>query len=133
MASVFIDRSVLTFPTMPEPERGPEALAPEVLEALRHLTEAQIDVVVLNPTAAPPPADLPSGLRVAERLPRRLGRDAWFLTADPDSPFGRPRGARTMLVGPRRSPGPAPLPRYDVEARDLSAAVLEILTRQAMA
>jgi len=129
---VFVDPSVVVLPTTPHVASSHAQLAPGAVEALRHLAEADCDVVLLDPPADPEFHALPEGVRVAPDLPRPLGPDAWFLTADPGSRFGRPRGARTILVGPKRPSGPIPLPRYDVEARDLGSAVIEILTRQAM-
>ena len=69
----------------------------------------------------------------ADVLPEHLDAGAWFLTGEPYLSAGRPRGGRTMLVGPRPPVGKVPLPRFDMEARDLSAAAMEILTHDAMA
>lgn len=132
MPHVFVDPSVVVLPTTPHDASAPAQLAPGAVDALRHLAEAGCDVVLLDPPGDPEFDGLPDGVRVAPELPRPLGPDAWFLTADPGSRFGRPRGARTILVGPKRPSGPIPLPRYDIEARDLGTAVIEILTRQAM-
>ena len=77
-----------------------------------------------------PSLDLPEAIHLTAELPSRMDSDSWFVTADPESIRGRSDLARTILVGPKRAPGPLPLPRVDVEARDLSAAVIEILTRQ---
>lgn len=133
MPRVFVDPSVVVLPTTQHPDPEPEQrLAPGAVDALRHLTEADCEVVLLDPPAAADAEPLPPGVSTAPELPRPLGPDAWFVTADPGSRFGRPRGARTILVGPKRPAGPIPLPRYDVEARDLGSAVIEILTRHAM-
>ena len=132
MPRVFVDPSAIVEPTTPRAASPVARLAPWAADALRHLTEAECEVVLLDPVGAAPGDALPDGVRVARELPRPLGPDAWFVTADPGSRFGRPRGARTILVGPKRPNGPIPLPRYDVEARDLGSAVIEILTRQAM-
>lgn len=131
MPRVFVDPSVVVLPTTPRAASPEAQLAPGAVDALRHLTEADCEVVLLGPPGTAEDA-LPPGVRVAPELPRPLGPDAWFVTADPTSRFGRPRGARTILVGPKRPVGPIPLPRYDVEARDLGSAVIEILTHQAM-
>jgi hypothetical protein len=56
-----------------------------------------------------------------------------LLTIDPSVCSGeRPAGVRTILVGPRRPPDRRPTARCDVEARDLSAAVMEILVRDTL-
>ena len=57
---------------------------------------------------------------------------AWHLTASPEACIGRSAGVMTILVGPRRRPERGPARRCDLEARDLAAAALEILTREAM-
>lgn len=132
MPRVFVDPSALVETTAASAASSAVRLAPGAVDALRHLTEAEYEVVLLDPGAAHGDV-LPDGVRVARDLPRPLGPDAWFVTADPGSRFGRPRGARTVLIGPKRPSGPLPLPRYDVEARDLGSAVIEILTYQAMA
>ena len=43
------------------------------------------------------------------------------------------RRAFKHLVGPHRPEGKLPLPRFDLETRDLAATAMEILTRDAMA
>ncbi|HEU0237263.1 MAG TPA: hypothetical protein VFR14_12560, partial [Candidatus Limnocylindrales bacterium] len=57
---------------------------------------------------------------------------AWHLTASPEACIGRSTGVTTILVGPRRPPDRGPARRCDLEARDVAAAALEILTREAM-
>lgn len=131
MARVLVDSSAVLERVNGVP--GPIRLAPGAADALRHLTEADLEVVLLDPPGDADVSCLPAGVEIARDLPASIARDTWFLTADPQSRFGRPRGTHTILVGPRRAPGPLPLPRYDVEARDLSSAVIEILARQAMA
>ena len=132
MPTVYVDPSVLLLDVRRGPRMTETALVPGAADALRHLTEASCPVTVVG--LAPEDARLvPAGVDVAPRLPGRLGPDAWFLTGDPYTKLGRPSGARTVLVGPKRSPGPIPLPRYDLEARDLPSAVMEILTHVAMA
>lgn len=130
MSSVYLDPSTMV---MPDPAGRTDYLAvPGAGHALRSLRDVVDDVIVLAPDTWRGVVELPSGVRAATTLPDDLGPDAWFVTADPESPFGRPGGATTILVGPRRAPGQLPLPRFDVQARDLSAAVLEILAREAM-
>ena len=92
------------------------------------------DVVVLS-------AGRPAGRRrsrerfvTTAELPPEPAAGAWLLTVDPSVCSGeRPAGVRTILVGPRRPPDRRPTARCDVEARDLSAAVMEILVRDTLA
>ena len=129
MSSVYLDPSTILLATSDVVD-GRRAI-PGATDALRNLREVVDDVVVLT-SGSLEGIDLPSGVRVAASLPDPVAAGTWFLTADPESEFGRPPGATTMLVGPKRAPRHLPLPRFDVEARDLPAAVIEILTREAM-
>jgi hypothetical protein len=104
---------------------------PSAVEALGHLADSY-ELVVLG--------DPPRGVldlfevpvRSAQDLPAGPAHGSWLITDDPTSCVQRPPGLRTILVGPRRPASNKPTPRCDVEARDLSAAVVEILTREAM-
>ena len=107
-------------------------MAPGSHDALAMLVDAGYDVVLLGPAGAESP-ELPAAVRHADELPEHLDTDAWFVTGDPHSAFGRPRGGTTVLIGPRRPVGKVPQPRFDLETRDLAAAAMEILTRDAMA
>ncbi len=75
-----------------------------------------------------------------EEIPHRVSRDlpsearGWLVTADPDlcMEAHRARGPRSILVGPT-VPGRGLARRtWDSEARDLTAAALEILGAEAM-
>ena len=76
-------------------------------------------------------AAFPDVARV-EGLPAEPERGSWFVTAEPARCAERPAGVRTLLIGPRVGRPPIPGPRCDTEARDLAAAVLEILAYDAM-
>ena len=102
-------------------------------DAVAHLVEAGFEVVLLDAASAAPLRQLPGEVRHATALPEHLEPDAWYLTGEPYPSFGRPRGGTTVLVGPRRPVGKLPLPRFDLETRDMASAAMEILTRQAMA
>ena len=111
---------------------GAEHVAPGATEAVVNLVEAGFEVFILGDASADPLQKLARGVGHADELPEHLDRDAWYLTGEPHPAFGRPRGGTTVLVGPRRPAGKLPLPRFDMEARDLPSAAMEILTRQAM-
>jgi len=128
---VYVDPSALLLPPA-DRAAADELVAPGAHDAVEHLVEAGFDVVLLG-NEATAPAELPTGIRCAPELPPHLDSDAWYLTGEPYPPFGRPRGGTTVLVGPRRPQGKVPLPRFDLETRDMSAAAMEILTREAMA
>jgi len=59
-------------------------------------------------------------------------REAWFLTTDPEHCGDRRAGVRSILVGPGPATRRAAIHRCDIQTRDLRAAVLEILSREAM-
>ena len=91
------------------------------------------DVVVLT-DAVLPGADDGASLPTTSELAAEHPSGAWFLTLDPNACADeRPVGVRTILIGPRRPPERRPAVRCDVEARDLSAAVMEILVRDTLA
>ncbi|HEX5828983.1 MAG TPA: hypothetical protein VFY23_15770 [Candidatus Limnocylindrales bacterium] len=131
MTCIYLDPTALVLPSA-APEGGEDHVAPGAADAVVHLVEAGFDVVVLG-EAPEPLHSLHVDVRQASALPEHLDADAWYLTGEPYPSFGRPRGGTTVLVGPRQPVGKLPLPRFDMEARDLPSAVMEILTRQAMA
>ena len=130
MSLVYLDPSALMLPPA-DPAVDDDFVAPGAHDAVGHLVEAGFEVVLLGDDAATD--ELPSGVRVAAELPEHLDADAWYLTGEPYPAFGRPRGGTTVLVGPRRPQGKVPLPRFDLETRDMASAAMEILTRDAMA
>jgi hypothetical protein len=97
---------------------------------LGHLVDAGQTLFLVG---APPgdQASLPHVPTLAEIPPDRA-RGSWFVTADPARCRVRIAGLRTLLIGPRVDRSPTPGPRCDAEARDLAAAVLTILTHDAM-
>lgn len=130
MSHVYIDPSAILLSAAAG--SGDDAVASGAAAPLHHLVEAGWTVVLLGDD----PGDvrsMPEGVVSAAQLPDRLQADEWFLTGEPHPSMGRPRGGSTVLVGPKRPPGPIPLPRFDLETRDIASAVLEILTRDAMA
>jgi hypothetical protein len=131
VTAIYVDPSALLL-SAGDPGGADEHVEPGGADAVRHLVEAGFDVVLLAPDGEPVP-DLSSEVRRASRLPEHLDQDAWYLTGEPHPVFGRPRGGTTVLVGPRRPAGTLPLPRFDMEARDMASAAMEILTRDAMA
>jgi hypothetical protein len=131
VTAVYVDSSALLLPSA-QPGTPDEALAPGAADAVQLLVEAGFDVVVLAADEAVVPP-LAAPIRRTDTLPENLDAGTWYLTAEPHPVFGRPRGGMTMLVGPRRPDGKVPLPRFDLTARDIASAAMEILTRDAMA
>jgi hypothetical protein len=122
---------VVADPTAERRRERVEALVPDALSTLALLADTH-EVVVLS-EAALPGVDGGDTLPTTAALPSKHTDGAWLLTADPAMCSGeRPAGVRTILVGPRRPPDRRPTARCDLEARDLSAAVMEILVRDTL-
>jgi hypothetical protein len=105
------------------------AVLPDAPRRLVHLTNAGLEVVLV---AAPDhqAASLIAWPGHVGELPDDPARGSWFVTADPTTCHDRQAGLSTLLIGPRDdSPRPT---RCDLTARDLGAAVLELLARDAM-
>jgi hypothetical protein len=108
------------------------AAAPEAIEALGYLADGGHELVILGEGDLPILDQLPIAVRTTAQLPDEPGPDAWLITSDPEECGVRRRGLRTILVGPKRASTHRPAARCDLEARDLNAAVIEILAREAM-
>lgn len=106
--------------------------SPEAADRIAHLRDAGNRLFLVGEL----PPGLDEALSLATRvaaLPADPARGSWFVSADPASCAERRPGLRTLLIGPRRTSAGAPQgPRCDAQARDLAAAVLEILGRDAM-
>jgi hypothetical protein len=129
---IYLEQRVMSLPTGGERSDDGAAPMPAAVEALGHLAD-NYELVVLGD----PPRRVLDAFEVPVRaeagVPAGPAHGSWLITDDPTSCVERPPGLRTILVGPRRPPSNKPTPRCDIEARDISAAVVEILTREAMA
>lgn len=134
MTRVYLDLEILA--TGGGARRPADVRAADVaaVRSLDHLVEAGHELVlVADPPIAPGAvAGLPEALAEAAvtTVPREPGTAAWYLTSDPDRCRGRSARLRTILVG--LSPAPGAVHRCDSLARDVRAAVLEILAAEAM-
>ena len=131
MNRIYLEPRVMAPPTGGELHDDGAAPTAGTIEALGHLAETYELVVLGDPPARVLDA-FDGPVRSAQEVPPEPAHGSWLITDDPTSCVHRPPGLRTILVGPRRAPTNKPTPRCDVEARDLSAAVVEILTREAM-
>ena len=116
MSDVYIDASV--------------AAMPGAGEQLAHLIDTGHGVLVVDGPDDPPA--LPEGAVRVAAVPDTVADGAWRVTANSETCGEHRAGLRTLLVGPRTAPARRPAPRCDAEARDLAAAVLEILSRDVM-
>lgn len=122
MTTIFLEPNLLAL------ERSDEAAT-----QLRYLAESGAELVVVSdePLEEWDALGLPA-LRY-ESTAARGRRGDWWLTADPADCVRRPgRGVLSILIGGTLGAGAGPTSRCDVAARDLSNAVLEILSREAM-
>lgn len=132
MNRIYFEPQVMSIP------RGAELTAeaahpmPGAAHALGHLADSYELVVVGDPPLGVLDAfEVP--IQSTSDLPPEPAFGSWLITDDPGSCLARPPGLKTILIGPRRPATNKPALRFDVEARDLNAAVVEILTREAMA
>jgi hypothetical protein len=130
---VYIDSDVVTVEE-PAPDRrhdGRRVVAPGAADAVALLSEGH-DVLLVAPT--PIAIAEFASMATTASVPDSFPSGSWYVTADGAWCEGeRPNGLRSILVGPRRPPNRRPTRRCDIEARDLNAAVMEILVRETMA
>ncbi|HEX5012784.1 MAG TPA: hypothetical protein VFV72_01405 [Candidatus Limnocylindrales bacterium] len=106
------------------------AAMPDAADQLRHLTETGHRLHVLG--EAPPGLSAALEIEQVSQLPSSPPTGSWLLTASPELCADRRPPLSSMFIGPRPAPSPRPAPRCDADARDMAAAVLEILRREAM-
>jgi hypothetical protein len=117
MTDVYIDASL--------------ASGPGARDQLAHLVDAGQRVIFVGEGAETVVAALAHAPSL-ERLPEEPVRGSWFVTAEPARCADRPAGVRSLLIGPRPARAHVHGRRCDADARDLAAAVLEILAHDAM-
>ena len=117
MTDIYVDATVAT--------------APNAADHLAHLVDAGQRVIFVGAGADAGVAPIP-GAPMLERLPDDPIRGSWFVTTEPARCAERPTGVRSLLIGPRPERSPVQGRRCDTDARDLAAAVLEILAHDAM-
>jgi hypothetical protein len=104
---------------------------PDAASRLRQLVDDGWSLVLLAPVDVDLVPDLGIATTVAS-LPESPERGSWLLTAEPGVCAERRPGLRSLLVGPTAPTGGRRQPRCDAEARDLGAAIIELMTRRAM-
>ncbi|HYL41321.1 MAG TPA: hypothetical protein VET90_08440 [Candidatus Binatus sp.] len=107
------------------------SLAPDAPRTLRILAESGHDVVLVTDIAGPPPADVVAvAADAVGTVPASPADQAWYLTADVEHCRGTSARLRTLFIG--GNPPAGSIHRCDGIARDLLAAVMEILASEAM-
>jgi hypothetical protein len=102
----------------------------DAVRALRYLVELGHTITLVSGD----PAGIPPAIRalgsVAAVVPSHPDGSAWYVTTDVESCRGKSARVRTVLLG--AAPAPGSVRRCDTVARDLQAAVMEILASEAM-
>jgi hypothetical protein len=113
-----------------EPGAG-VSVDPEAIRALRYLAESGIRVILVAPDGFVLAAELAAVAgSVIPAPPTRPGGPAWYLTSDIARCSGASARLRTILIG--AAPPSGSVRRCDGVARDVQAAVMEILAAVAM-
>jgi hypothetical protein len=108
----------------------PPSIVAGAAEELATLTDTGHELILVTDHDVELPAGFP---RISSVEHVDDGADgSWFLTTDPELCGPRQARIRTILVGPGPNRHRAAVHRCDISTRDLRAAVLEILTREAM-
>ena len=126
MTRIYLDPQAAVIDGSGEP--SPDA---EALRTLRFLVEAGHEVVIVMAADEELPGQLRavSSTRIAE-VPESPDAPAWYLTRDVERCQGMSARVRTVLIG--ATPPSGSIHRCDTVARDVPAAVMEILAAEAM-
>lgn len=106
------------------------AVDPAALRSLRHLVDAGHELVLVDPPAESAGDLRELAARVVDAVSQLPEERAWYLTDDVEHCRAMTARVRTVLIG--ASPPPGSIHRCDSVARDLQAAVMEILASEAM-
>ncbi len=110
---------------------GDRGLDPDAVRSLAYLVDAGHEIVLVSPDGLEPPADLRAlASSTVPSPPTRPERPAWYLTSDVSRCRGSSARVRTVLIG--AAPAAGSVMRCDAVARDVQAAVMEILASEAM-
>jgi hypothetical protein len=105
------------------------AVAAAALRSLRHLVDAGHELVLVDqPTVSQHLRELAAD--VVDAVPPLPDERSWYLTDDVEHCREMTARVRTVLIG--ASPPPGSIHRCDSVARDLQAAIMEILASEAM-
>ena len=130
MSRVYLDPGVL----LARPDAAEAAdppLASDAADALQTLADTGHELVLLGSQQVHLPDGFPKIGAAAHIDPESA--TSWYLTSDPELCGRRQPGLRTVLVGPGPATHRTAIQRCDIQTRDLHAAVIEILSREAMA
>jgi hypothetical protein len=106
------------------------AVDPEAIRSLRFLLESGHEVVVVDAGREPPAELAQVAASSVPAIPAQPDRAGWYLTNDVERCRGTSARIRTVLIG--AAPPSGSVRRCDSVARDVQAAVMEILASEAM-
>lgn len=131
MTRIYLDPDAVTIEgggSSDSSEPTPDA---EAVRALGYLVDAGHDIVVVASVGQDVPADLKGVAgEIVTEVPDRQDGTAWYLTRDVEHCRGLSARVRTVLIG--AAPASGAIHRCDTVARDVQAAVMEILAAEAM-
>lgn len=123
MTRVYVDIDAFVGPASADPDA-------DDVRSLGYLEDAGHEVVLVGRAPANDRALGPWAATAVPQAPLRPEAPAWYLTADVERSRGRTSRLRTVLIG--GTPPAGAIHRPDGFARDVQAAVLEILAAEAM-
>ena len=124
MTQVYVDLAA----TSVDGEAG--ASDADALRAIRYLVELGHSVSLVGESRVAEPDEIRRLGPPVTEVPLRPDAPAWYVTTDVDRCHGMSARVRTILVG--AAPAPGSVRRCDTVARDLHAAVMEILASEVM-
>jgi hypothetical protein len=128
---IYVDPDVVTIEGGGSPDSSDHTPDAEAVRALGFLVEAGHDVVAVTSGGQDVPADLQAVVReTVTEVPESHEGSAWYLTRDVEHCRGLSARVRTVLIG--AAPASGAIHRCDTVARDVQAAVMEILAAEAM-
>lgn len=131
MTRIYVDPEAVQIEGGGMPESSDQTLDAEAVRALGFLVDAGHHVVVVASGNGGVPADLLSiAAETMTEVPESHAGSAWYLTRDVEHCRGLSARVRTVLLG--GAPASGAIHRCDTVARDVQAAVMEILAAEAM-
>jgi hypothetical protein len=127
VTTIYVDQGAIM-----ESSRGVRGPDEGSLRSLGFLREAGHEVILVVEPSLEPGALLAGDWMTIDvaSVPLRPDHPGWYLTTEVDRCQGRSAHLRTVLIG--MSPTASAIHRCDTLARDVPAAVLEILAAEAM-
>ena len=131
MTRIYVDADAVAIEGGGSPDSSVLMPDAESVRALGFLVEAGHHVVVVTSGDRDIPADLQGVAgEIVTEVPERHDGSAWYLTRDVEHCIGLSARVRTVLIG--ATPASGAIHRCDTVARDVQAAVMEILAAEAM-